>query len=196
VTTQTILKQEYQDIHEFLKIIIGAEYHCAQSREEESFPWQAVATAHPYPRPNVVILRNRWRRLMILHCPSQDSPSISAYVQERVREEGVAVRSRRNPLPLRLIWSALAVLACLPLFTMPYPLELDLFLPILLVCFALATVWLSRFMGVVVLGATFYAIIITLVGGFQVRQTPSSSPPWGATPLSLGWIPGNGRNWP
>ncbi|MCX5970535.1 MAG: hypothetical protein NTV14_03390 [Coprothermobacterota bacterium] len=171
VSEEGVLAQTLDRRAKFVnRLPVGGAALIAQSREEESFPWQAVATAHPYPRQNVVILRNRWRRLMILHCPSQDFPSISAYVQERLREEGVAVRSQRNPLPLRLLWTALAVLACLPLFSMPYPLELDLFLPILLVCFALATVWLSRFMGVVVLGATLYAIIITLVGGFQVRQ--------------------------
>ena len=153
------------------RLPVGGAALIAQSREDESFPWQAIATAHPYPRQKVVILRNRWRRLMILHCPSQDFPSISAYVQGRIREEGVALRSRGNPLPLRLLWTALAVLACIPLFAMPYPLEFDLFLPILLICFALATVWLSRFMGVVVLGASLYAIISILVQGLEVRQS-------------------------
>jgi threonine/homoserine/homoserine lactone efflux protein len=57
-------------------------------------------------------------------------------------------------------------LAVAPLFVLSsYPFELDLFLPLLMMTFALATVWLIPLFGWVVIGcAAILALLITVTG--------------------------------
>jgi len=46
----------------------------------------------------------------------------------------------KNPLRKMLLRTLLVVLAMVPVFALPYPFELDLFIPLLMLLFALATV--------------------------------------------------------
>jgi hypothetical protein len=168
------------------RLPVGGSSLLVQSREDQMVPWRAIARTHPYPGNRSIVLLNRWRRVMVVYCQEADFARVSAFIQGQVAVRGDPIRQRRNPLPARLLWSALAVLACLPLFQMPYYFELDLFLPILLLCFTLATLWLVRFLGVVVLGASLYGIVMTLILGFQVHRA-ALFPSLGAYP-AFAWL--------
>jgi hypothetical protein len=60
--------------------------------------------------------------------------------------------TRRSPVGGLLLRTALVVVATLPLFTLPYPAEIDPFAPLFTLCFALASVWLIPLLSVAVIG--------------------------------------------
>ncbi|MBT9165033.1 MAG: hypothetical protein DDT22_00983 [candidate division WS2 bacterium] len=53
---------------------------------------------------------------------------------------------------------------------MPYPFEIDLIFPIIILCFAQATLWLISLMGYVVLGGVAYTVGTIFYIGFQSRE--------------------------
>jgi hypothetical protein len=82
-----------------------------------------------------------------------------------------AGRARANPLPGLLLRTVAIVLACLPFFTLPYPLTIDLFAPILTLCFALAALWLLPVFGwVVVVGVGWMAVLIAAAASVERRS--------------------------
>jgi len=73
-----------------------------------------------------------------------------------------------------LLRTALTILACVPLFRLDYPFKVDLFLPIFIVCFSLATIWLIPLFGYIVIGAVLYVTIVIIAQGLQVHSSQSS----------------------
>jgi hypothetical protein len=71
-----------------------------------------------------------------------------------------------SPLPGLLLRSALVVLATLPLFWLPDNLEVGPLAPAIVLCFALATVWLVPLLGWVVIAALAYIAGAGLLNGF------------------------------
>jgi len=63
--------------------------------------------------------------------------------------------------------TALVVIACIPMFMIQYPQEIDLFIIILLICFAVATIWLIPLLGWVVM---FFSVIAIMSAIFQLFQ--------------------------
>ena len=82
---------------------------------------------------------------------------------------GILLKNRRN----KRIWdyifdTALVVIATIPMFMIEYPEQIDLFIIILLLCFAVATVWLIPLLGWVVLFFSVIAIISVIGQLFQI----------------------------
>lgn len=123
----------------------------SQSTASQAMRWSAMRSASFSPRWRAIKLANGWRTVMILYC----LPENYELVAERVRGALVAnppSRERRSPLTGYLPRTALVVVASAPLFNLPTPIHVEAFVPFLIMCFALASVWLIPILGWVVLG--------------------------------------------
>lgn len=101
--------------------------------------WKALAGARFHPNYRAITLRNSWRNVMILFCTAENYDAVAALVQAAL----AAPRApRRNPVWRLLLHTVLVVIAVLPLFAMAYPIKLDMFAPLFVLCFALASLWL------------------------------------------------------
>lgn len=138
------------------------------AREREAFSWRSIASATYQPRWHGITLRNRWRTVAFLACTPGNYDQVAAYVRRHVVTPATPIRS---PLPRFLGRSALVVLASLPVFLLPYPFELDPFVPLLMVCFALATIWLVHLFGWVVIGAALWIVAEIVLIALGTRES-------------------------
>jgi hypothetical protein len=144
----------------------------ARSQELSSLRWRGAFAAEYRPQRHLVILRNRWRRLLIVYA----TPENYAQVAERIRaemdrhdtESRVQVRS---PLPRYLLRTALVVLACVPLLALVDAFDLSLMLPLLQLCFGIATVWLIGLFGYVLLAVDVLILAALLMGALGTRES-------------------------
>lgn len=135
----------------------------AQATEVIGIEWQNIARADFNPRRKAISIANTWRKVMIVYCTQENWQEVSATIKEYLensKKPDVAIQTakRRSPLPRLIILTLAAIIAVLPLFGMPYPFEIDLFVPIFLLCFAVASIWLIRFLSVATLLGCGYAI--------------------------------------
>lgn len=121
----------------------------AKAQANRSTTWSAVASVRYHPSRHAIALRNSWRTTILIFCTAADYDAVAARVAREVAAHAGGRRPRPNPLPGLIGLSLVVVLACLPFFVLPYPFELDLFAPILTLCFALTALWLVPFLGVV-----------------------------------------------
>lgn len=133
----------------------------AQASEVIGIEWQNIARADFNPKRRTVSIANTWRKVMIVYCNKDNWDEISAIVKERLentkRPETQSTK-RKSPLPRLIILTLAAIIAVLPLLGLPYPFEIDLFVPIFLLCFAAASIWLIRFLSVATLLGCGYAV--------------------------------------
>ena len=124
----------------------------AQSRETQEMRWQGAFRAEYRPRSRVVILRNAWRQLMLVYCTPENYAEVAERIVGAIEANGTADRvAKHSPVGRYVAWSTAAVLACLPLFALVEAFDVPLWLPIGILCFALATIWLVGLFGYVVL---------------------------------------------
>jgi hypothetical protein len=98
---------------------------------------------------------------------------VQALVNHQLVQHGTADRAvGASPLRGHLLRTALVVAACLPLLLLAPVYGHGLLLPLLLMCFALATVWLLRPLAWVVLVAAVLLVGRMLMGAVEPR--PSS----------------------
>ncbi len=133
----------------------------AMSRETEFVSWSDLAFARYNQRHRIVTLCNSWRPLMMLVCLPENYEEVSAYVKARVSAAPAVSKPNRKPLRRAFFRSALISLAAAPLFTLSssYYYDFDIFLPLLMFLFSLATAWLVPLFGWVVIGC---AVIISI----------------------------------
>lgn len=125
-----------------------------RDRETEALAWDGAFRAVMRPRRHLVVIKGSWRSLMLVQCRPDNFAQVAQRLSEAMVRHGTAQRvPGRSPLPAYLGRTALVVLASLPIFAVHTAYGLDIFLPLLMVCFALATVWLIPLFGWVVLGS-------------------------------------------
>jgi hypothetical protein len=141
--------------------------------EQQTLRWQGAFRAVAHPARHTIALRNRWRTLLWVYCTPDNFEAVQALLERHMALNGTAARAA-GPSPLRghLARTALVVLACLPLFLLAPVYGHGLLLPLLLMCFALATVWLLRPLAWVVLVAAAMLLVRMLMGAVEPR--PSS----------------------
>jgi hypothetical protein len=133
--------------------------------------WPLVAEARYDERRCQIVLRNRWRNLLVLYCPPPRYAEIAAFVQARLAAAHPPGEVRQaSPLPRALWRSALIVLACMGLFALPYPFEQDIFMLIFLLCFGIATVWIVSLLGYAVLFGVLWSVGEILHTGLRFRE--------------------------
>ncbi len=120
--------------------------------QSKSIEWTQVARVRYDPQRSRISLHNRWRLLLMLYCPPARYAEIAAFVAaQQAAADAPARLAQPSPLPRALWRSALIMLACFGPFVLPYPFKLDPFIPIFLLCFGLATVWILSLLGYAVL---------------------------------------------
>ena len=148
----------------------------AMSQEAPSLYWRGGYSLEVHPDKYLLVFRNAWRPLLEVYCTPENYDSVEALTRQYMaRHQTEARRERRSPLPRYLGHSALILLACVPLFAACEEYAIDLLLPILLLAFALATLWLIPLFGYVVLIANVL-IVAALVATMLEERTSMFRP--------------------
>lgn len=144
----------------------------AQSRQSEAIGWRGGFRAVADPEALHITLRNRWRPLMYLQCTPEVYPAVEARIAAEMQRHGTTTRvGRHSPLRWYLGQTVLVLLACLPILMLVESHDIHLLPPILVLCFALATVWLINLFGWVVLAG-----LLVIAGNLLVELfTPHPS---------------------
>jgi hypothetical protein len=126
----------------------------SESTTQTSANWTSVVSVIEHRSARAIALRNAWRTTLVLFCTPENYDEVAA----RVRAARGARTPRRpaNPVPRLMLRTALVAVACIPLFKLPA--AIDLFAPFLVLCFALASVWLIPLLAWVVLGGLAFII--------------------------------------
>ncbi len=125
----------------------------ATSRESEEALWRGAFRAVHDAEAHRIDLRNAWRSLLWVQCTPDNHAEVSARIGVLMQRRKTAQRARvRSPLPAYLGRTLLVLAASFPLFPLAEAFHTGLFLPLFILCFALATVWLVNLFGWVVIG--------------------------------------------
>jgi len=135
----------------------------ATSSSSQSLAWSALRKASYSPRWRTIKLANAWRTAMILYCDAANYDEIARFVERAVRFSPRSLR--RNPLPGLLLRSALTVVASAPLFGLPYPIAVDMLVPLLALAFALISVWMFPVFAWAVFGTLAWIAIEAAAAG-------------------------------
>jgi len=122
----------------------------SQSSSSQTVRWSAVRSARFSPRWRAIKLANGWRAVMVLYCLPQNYENVAEWVRRALASNSPS--RERSPLAGYLLRTALVVVASAPLFNLPTPIHVEAFVPFLILCFALASIWLIPILGWVVLG--------------------------------------------
>jgi hypothetical protein len=147
----------------------------AISRESQSIEWNRVRLVQYDEKRKVISLRNRWRSLIPIFCLPENYDEVAGSIKEYFHPQLETKLSNKNPLSSLLIRTSLTILSCMPLFRLDYPFNVDLFTPIFILCFSMATIWLIPLFGYVVIGAVLYLVIVIISQGFQVHSSQYAS---------------------
>ena len=126
----------------------------AQSQETVTMTWEGAFAAVYDSKRLVVTLKNRWRKLLVVHCTPQNYASVASIIERQLEAHGTSKRymGKKSPLPGLLGLTLLTIAACVPAFLLSEEFHVHLLLPICLLCFSLTTVWLLPVFGYVNIG--------------------------------------------
>lgn len=148
--------------------VAGAGMISANTSKQEIL-WEAIARARFHPRWRTISLANSWRTVLVLFCRDDNYDAVTSTVRRAIDAHLVEQPARNSPLASLLLRSALAVIATIPLFYLPYYLTVGLIAPLLVLCFALATIWLVPLLAWVVIATLAYVGVAVLLN----RLTPT-----------------------
>ena len=144
----------------------------ARSQESQRVEWRGSFLADYEPRRRTVVFRNRWRRLMIVYCTPENYADVAERVRAGMECSGSADRvPSTSPLPRYLAYTALVIVASIPVFMLGDAFNVPLLIPLLLLCFALATVWLVGLFGYVVLAGIALVVGAVVVDALSVHES-------------------------
>jgi hypothetical protein len=110
----------------------------------------------------------------MIFCLPENYSDVVETIKEKILRRPENQRLNKNPLSSLFLRTALTVLSCVPLFRLDYPFKVDLFIPIFILCFSLATIWLIPLFGYIVIGAVLYLVIVIISQGLQVHYSQFS----------------------
>lgn len=144
----------------------------AVSNERVDLEWTGAFEARYHPKRRTIAIRNQWRDLLHLYCTEENYEQVKQRVEQELVAKGTAERltSTPSPLPRALLATLLTALATLPLFALEAIVGLDLFIPLLILIFGLATVWLIPLFGWVVLPLEGYIFIYLVIALFETSE--------------------------
>jgi hypothetical protein len=143
-----------------------------RSREAEGVEWDGAFRAVLRPERHLIVFKGPWRSLLLVQCREDNYDRVAELVEREMARRGTAKRvPGKSPLPTYLGRTVLVALASFPIFGLHEEYDLDVFLPLLMFCFALATVWLIPLFGWVVMGSL--GLIAFTVAGRLVEEIPS-----------------------
>jgi len=136
---------------------------------DQNILWEDVASTRFRPRWRTISLANSWRTVLILFCRDDNYEAVATAVRTAVEARTADQPARKSPLPSLLLRSAMAVIATIPLFLLLQQLGVELFAPLLILCFALATIWFLPVFAWVVMATLAYVSITALYALAQSR---------------------------
>lgn len=144
----------------------------AQSQETMEVSWSGAFKAEYDPKRHHITLRNQWRPLLWVQCTPENYTAVAAAVADRMTHRKTAERlDPKSPLPRYLGRTLLVVLGSLTLFPLAEEYDTGLFMPIFILCFGLATVWMINLFGWVVLGGLVVQAGLVVADLFRVRES-------------------------
>lgn len=144
----------------------------AMVNEKQTLRWTGAFRATFEPSTRSIALRNGWRTLIRIYCLPANYEAAAALVQRYMQQHGTAQRvSAKSPVGRYLLRTALVVLASLPVFAVSETYGIGLLLPLILLCFGLATVWFVRPMAWVALTMLATIVVRALRGAFAERHS-------------------------
>ncbi len=130
--------------------------------------WSRIGRARYHRRRHVIDLQGSWRSLLVIYCPPELYERVAKLISERLAADQHLGTAKPGPSRLSLLlWSAAVILACLPLFALPFPFRIGVAVPIFLLCFAVGSVWLVRALGYAVLLGVAAAVYQIVAAGLQ-----------------------------
>jgi hypothetical protein len=116
-------------------------------------------------------LRNRWRTVVVLYCTAENYEAVAELVRVHLAAVPAASRPKAgSPIPALLGWTAGVIAASFPAFVLPYPFTLDLLMPMVMLAFAVAAVWLIPLFGYVVMFCAAYLVFEVVAIGTTARR--------------------------
>jgi len=145
----------------------------AKSMEEVFIDYRNVTKIEPRDNEKVILLKNEWRTLMAIYCNDENYDEVKEYINNRFEERRKDSKEERtkNPLPKYILLSLLTIIMSIPIFLLPYPFEIGSFVPILILFFTLASIWLTRLLFFVTIGASIYVIIFVIAKLFEKTES-------------------------
>ncbi|HRK24334.1 MAG TPA: hypothetical protein PLQ11_05205 [Beijerinckiaceae bacterium] len=133
--------------------------------------WRGVVNVRYHPKHHAISLANSWRTVLILFCTPENYEKVAAYVAAATARAKVPASAKINPIPKLLMHTVGVVLACVPMFVFDYPFRIDIFAPLLILCFALAMLWLIPIMAYVVWAGLAYVVLHTIMKLMETRTS-------------------------
>lgn len=128
------------------------------SKERIQLKWEAVFEARYDKKHHTICLRNQYRDLLHLYCTPEVYDAAREMVKVRVDQKGgqKSHAGVRSPLPGALVSTLLVIAACMPLYALVNITLLHLMVPLLIMVFSLAMVWMIPFFAWVILALAAY----------------------------------------
>ena len=124
----------------------------AMSNEVAALSWGGAFRVDAVPRRHLLVFRNAWRPIMEVYCTPQNYGAVAALVRDRMARRRTAERvESKSPLPQYLLHTALILVASFFVLLAYNEFDLDVLVPMIMLAFALATLWLIPLFGYVVL---------------------------------------------
>lgn len=143
----------------------------AVAEQQVQLRWPAVFAARFQSGKKTIILRNQWRDLMHIYCTEENYADVAALVEQQINvETREKVQAGKSPLPWAILHTTLVLLACLLLFALHDLTKLDVFVPIFMMAFSLATIWLIPLFGWVILPSVGYVLIQISLHLVEMRE--------------------------
>jgi hypothetical protein len=144
----------------------------AMSQQAVTLDWKGGFILDPRPRRHMLILRNGWRPVMEVYCTPENYAQVEVLVRQHMGRYRTETRhQRRSPLPRYLGHSALILLASFPIFAAYDEFGIDILVPMIMLAFALATLWLIPLFGYVVL--LMNVLILAAFAGEMLEERSS-----------------------
>jgi hypothetical protein len=143
----------------------------AMSNEVAALSWDGAFRVDAVPRRHLLVFRNAWRPIMEVYCKPENYAAVEALVRERMAHRRTAERvAARSPLPQYLLHTVLILVASFFVLVAYDELDLDVLVPMIMLAFALATLWLIPLFGYVVL-LTNALILLAFAGELFEEST-------------------------
>lgn len=143
----------------------------AMSNEVAALSWDGAFRVDAVPRRHLLVFRNAWRPIMEVYCTPENYAAVEALVRERMAHRRTAERvAARSPLPQYLLHTVLILVASFFVLVAYDELDLDVLVPMIMLAFALATLWLIPLFGYVVL-LTNALILLAFAGELFEEST-------------------------
>ncbi len=136
--------------------------------EEHVAFWTRIEYALFKPHRHIIDLRGSWRSLLVIYCPPNLYSQVESIIRSHITENKPVKEMEKGPsLRSLILWTLIVILACLPLFVLPFPFEMDLLVPLILLTFSIASIWLVSPLAYIVLLSVVAAVIQIILLGLE-----------------------------